>query len=291
MGSRQPGAMVAMRTTCPFSGSRRSGWMWMPGTIASLSSGIWSMLTVSRSSCGKATNGSGTPLLVRNMPGETGADMWRNLSRRCTYLRSTYFRMLNRISGLLGDCTVTRPSLQVPVRACMAGFLASAHRRVDPGRAVTAPRIRPDLLDLLRQLGIGESTRRHWPADAVIERRHRHPAHSAQRRHPEFLAVGLHERYGRRRASWAKTAGQPQDLIGAAQLDILPPQPGPLRQLSRGRLLRGLTTVRLVLAHLLAGRLRTHAQLAGPLRDGAALRIPIQLHSTRPELRRVLAWP
>ena len=112
--------------------------------------------------------------------------------------------MLNRISGLLGDCTVTRPSLQVPVRACMAGFLASAHRRVDPGRAVTAPRIRPDLLDLLRQLGIGESTRRHWPADAVIERRHRHPAHSAQRRHPEFLAVGLHERYGRRRASWAK---------------------------------------------------------------------------------------
>src|SRR6185503_21109614 len=49
MGSRQPGAMVAMRTTCPFSGSRRSGLMWMPGPIASLSSGIWSMLTVSRS--------------------------------------------------------------------------------------------------------------------------------------------------------------------------------------------------------------------------------------------------
>src|SRR4029079_3344360 len=49
MGSRQPGAMVAMRTTCPFSGSRRSVLMWMPGPIASLSSGIWSMLTVSRS--------------------------------------------------------------------------------------------------------------------------------------------------------------------------------------------------------------------------------------------------
>src|SRR6185503_7808991 len=49
MGSRQPGAMVAMSTTCPFSGSRRSGLMWMPGPIASLSSGIWSMLTVSRS--------------------------------------------------------------------------------------------------------------------------------------------------------------------------------------------------------------------------------------------------
>lgn len=31
--------MVAMSTTCPFSGSRRSGWMWMPGAIASSSSG------------------------------------------------------------------------------------------------------------------------------------------------------------------------------------------------------------------------------------------------------------
>src|SRR6476660_7575210 len=251
MGSRQPGAMVAMRTTCPFSGSRRSGLMWMPGPIASLSSGIWSMLTVSRSSCGKATNGSGTPLLVRNMPGETGADMWRNLS----WGGDTYFRINIRISGLLGDCTVTRLSLQVPVRACMAGFLASAHRRVDPGRAVTAPRIRPDLLDLLRQLGIGESTRRHWPADAVIERRHRHPAHSAQRRHPEFLAVGLHERYGRRRASWAKNCwpAAGSHWCGSSTFS----------RLSRGHSANcaevgfswGLTTVRLVLAHLLPGRL------------------------------------
>src|SRR6185436_10827269 len=149
MGSRQPGAMVAMRTTCPFSGSRRSGLMWMPGPIASLSSGIWSMLTVSRSlgrhaaatlPCSTSPTGdqhrddrpyraptaaavgarsarlgnllggtrpagddvgddvpggagaqthehqrvypscSATPVAVRIIPGETGADMCRNLS-------------------------------------------------------------------------------------------------------------------------------------------------------------------------------------------------------------------
>src|SRR4029077_19680235 len=131
MGSRQPGAMVAMRTTCPFSGSRRSGLMWMPGPIASLSSGIWSMLTVSRSSCGKATNGSGTPLLVRNMPGETGADIMRTF-RRC--VRISVFRTgypdgaeLYCASRLVASpCPESSPEL-----ASVGRMPARPHRTVD----------------------------------------------------------------------------------------------------------------------------------------------------------------
>src|SRR6185312_5933683 len=122
MGSRHPGAMVAMRTTCPFSGSRRSGLMWMPGPIASLSSGIWSMLTVSRSSCGKATNGSGTPLLVRNMPGETGAVMVRPFNR-------TDLRIATQISGLhrlqYCDCRLSARADLQPVESLRG--LASGH--------------------------------------------------------------------------------------------------------------------------------------------------------------------
>src|SRR6185312_8305190 len=133
MGSRQPGAMVAMRTTCPFSGSRRSGLMWMPGPIASLSSGIWSMLTVSRSSCGKATNGSGTPLLVRNMPGETGAVMVRPFQSYGFTDCNPDIR-LHRLQYC--DCRLSATADLQPVEslrglASVGRMPARAHRRVD----------------------------------------------------------------------------------------------------------------------------------------------------------------
>ena len=70
----------------------------MPGPITSLNSGMSAMLTVRRSSCGRATTGSGTPLPVRIIPGETVAVMIRTFSYVFTdfdlYIRITLTTVL-----------------------------------------------------------------------------------------------------------------------------------------------------------------------------------------------------
>src|SRR4026209_2324482 len=97
----------------------------MPGATRSFSSGIWSMLTVRSSPCGRATTGSGATLPVVAMPGERDAVMSWPPAYRFTYPR-TDIRMLPPRCGV----GKTRPDSSEGL-ASVSRMPVRPHRTVD----------------------------------------------------------------------------------------------------------------------------------------------------------------
>ena len=147
-------------------------------------------------------------------------------------------------------------------------------RGVDPGRAAAAPRIRPS--SRFAVLTRHRRPRAPTPAGRAGRRRSTRSSRApAQRRHPELLAVGLHEPHGRRRVGSAAKNCSP-----AAESHWSAAAPGQLRQLRRGRLVRGLTPIRILTPTY--GRSPHPPPTRGQPPRWCGPRIPIQLHPLAP---------
>src|SRR6187455_34444 len=98
----------------------------MPGATRSLSSATWSTLTVRSSPCGSATTGSGAPLPVVAMPGETDVGMGGTLLVVQIYVSKTRYTYASRTVRRWQD-----RAAPIAVLARVGRMPARPHRTVD----------------------------------------------------------------------------------------------------------------------------------------------------------------